>query len=104
MSQEIVIKLRAFDHRVLDHSVKDIVGTVKRTGAKIRGPIPLPRKIQKFTVNRSTHVDIESREQFEIRYHTRLMFVEPSPQTVDSLMKLDLPSGVEVEIKLNEAA
>jgi small subunit ribosomal protein S10 len=104
MSQEIILKLKAFDHRVLDHSVREIVSTVKRSGAKIRGPIPLPRKTQKFTVNRSTHVDIESREQFETRTHTRLMFVEPSPQTVDSLMKLDLPSGVEVEIKLNEAA
>ncbi len=104
MSQEIILKLKAYDHRVLDHAVKDIVNTVKRSGAKIRGPIPLPRRIQKFTVNRSTHVDIESREQFEIRHHTRLMFVESSPQTVDSLMKLDLPSAVEVEIKLNEAA
>jgi small subunit ribosomal protein S10 len=104
MSQEIVLKLKAFDHRVLDHSVRDIVSTVKRSGAKIRGPIPMPRKIKKFTVHRSTHIFIKSREQFEMRCHTRLMFIEPSPQTVDSLMKLDLPSGVEVEIKLNEAA
>lgn len=104
MSQEIVLKLKAFDHRVLDHSVKDIVSTVKRSGAQIRGPIPMPRKIKKFTVHKSTHVYIKSREQYEIRCHTRMMYVVPSPQTVDSLMKLDLPAGVEVEIKLNEAA
>lgn len=99
--QEIKLKLRSFDHRVLDAAVKDIVGTVKRTGATIKGPIPLPRKIERFTVNRSTHVDKESREQFEIRNHTRLMIIElTTPQTVDALSKLDLASGVDVEIKL----
>lgn len=103
LQQQIVIKLEAFDHRVLDSSVKDIVHTVKRTGAEVRGPIPMPRKIQKFTVNRSTHVDKKSREQFEIRHHARVMYIEPSPQTIDALMKLDLPSGVEVKIKVNGA-
>lgn len=99
--QKIELKLRAFDHRVLDAAVKDIVGTVKRTGAIIKGPIPLPRKIERFTVNRSPHVDKESREQFEIRSHTRLMIIElTTPQTVDALSKLDLASGVDVEIKL----
>jgi len=101
--QQIVIKLEAFDHRVLDNSVKDIVHTVKRTGAEVKGPIPMPRKIRKFTVNRSTHVDKKSREQFEIRHHTRVMYIQPSPQTIDALMKLDLPSGVEVKIKVNGA-
>ena len=101
--QQIVIKLEAFDHRVLDGSVKDIVHTVKRTGAEVKGPIPMPRKIKKFTVNRSTHVNKKSREQFEIRHHTRVMYIKPSPQTIDSLMKLDLPSGVEVKIKVNGA-
>ncbi|MFI4984315.1 MAG: 30S ribosomal protein S10 [Rickettsiales bacterium] len=102
--QQIVLKLEGFDHRVLDQSVKDIVHTVKRTGAEVRGPIPMPRKIQRFTVNRSSHIDKKSREQFEIRHHTRLMFIDPSPQTIDALMKLDLPSGVEVKIKLNGGA
>jgi small subunit ribosomal protein S10 len=100
LQQKIKLKLRAFDHRVLDHSVKDIVDTVKRTGAKIIGPIPLPSHIERFTVNRSPHVDKESREQFEIRNHMRLIFIEPSLQTVDALMKLELPSGVEVQIQL----
>lgn len=98
--QNIRLNLRAFDHRVLDLAVTDIVHTVKRTGAKVKGPIPMPRKIERFTVNRSSHIDKESREQFEIRNHARLLFIEPSPQTIDALMKLDLPSGVEVEIKL----
>lgn len=105
LHQEIKLKLKAFDHRVLDVSVRDIVSTVKRTGAKIRGPIPLPVHIERFTVNRSPHIDKESREQFEIREHFRMLWVvEPSPQTIDALMKLDLPSGVEVEIKLMGAA
>lgn len=98
--QEIKLKLKSFDHRVLDQSVRDIVRTVKMTGAEVRGPIPLPRYIERFTVNRSPHIDKESREQFEIRHHYRLLFIDPSPQTIDALMKLDLPSGVEVEIKL----
>jgi small subunit ribosomal protein S10 len=100
-SQNIRIRLKAFDHRVLDQSTKEIVSTAKRTGAQVRGPIPLPTRIEKFTVNRSPHVDKKSREQFEIRTHRRLLdIVDPTPQTVDALMKLDLAAGVDVEIKL----
>ena len=98
--QKIKLKLKAFDHRVLDLSVKEIVHTVKRTGAEVQGPVPMPKKIERFIVNRSPHVDKESREQFEIRNHARLLYIDPSPQTIDALMKLDLPAGVEVEIKL----
>jgi small subunit ribosomal protein S10 len=99
--QNIRIRLKAFDHRVLDHSTAEIVNTAKRTGAEVRGPIPLPTRIEKFTVNRSPHVDKKSREQFEIRTHKRLLdIVDPTPQTVDALMKLDLAAGVSVEIKL----
>ena len=99
--QNIRIRLKAFDHRVLDASTSEIVNTAKRTGAQVRGPIPLPSRIERFTVNRSPHVDKKSREQFEIRTHKRLIDIfEPTPQTVDALMKLDLASGVDVEIKL----
>ena len=97
----IRIRLKAFDHRVLDSSTSEIVSTAKRTGAQVRGPIPLPTRIERFTVNRSPHIDKKSREQFEIRTHRRLLdIVEPTPQTVDALMKLDLAAGVDVEIKL----
>ncbi len=100
-TQNIRIRLRAFDHRVLDQSVREIVGTAKRTGARVRGPIPLPTRIERFTVNRGPHIDKKSREQFEIRTHKRLLdIVDPTPQTVDALMKLDLAAGVDVEIKL----
>ncbi|MCS6877021.1 MAG: 30S ribosomal protein S10 [Geminicoccaceae bacterium] len=100
-TQNIRIRLKAFDHRVLDQSVREIVGTAKRTGARVRGPIPLPTRIERFTVNRSPHIDKKSREQFEIRTHKRLLdIVDPTPQTVDALMKLDLAAGVDVEIKL----
>jgi len=100
-SQNIRIRLKAFDHRVLDQSTAEIVNTAKRTGAQVRGPIPLPTRIERYTVNRSPHVDKKSREQFEIRTHKRLLdIVDPTPQTVDALMKLDLASGVDVEIKL----
>ena len=100
-NQNIRIRLRAYDHRVLDQSTSEIVNTAKRTGAQIRGPIPLPTHIERFTVNRSPHVDKKSREQFEIRTHRRLLdIVEPTPQTVDALMKLDLAAGVDVEIKI----
>ena len=100
-NQNIRIRLQAYDHRVLDNSTKDIVNTAKRTGAQVRGPIPLPTHIERFTVNRSPHVDKKSREQFEIRTHRRLLdIVDPTPQTVDALMKLDLSAGVDVEIKL----
>ena len=99
--QNIRIRLKAFDHRILDNSTKEIVNTAKRTGAQIRGPVPLPTRIEKFTVNRSPHVDKKSREQFEMRTHRRLLdMVDPTPQTIDALMKLDLASGVDIEIKL----
>ena len=101
VNQNIRIRLKAFDHRVLDQSTNEIVNTAKRTGAQVRGPIPLPTRIERFTVNRSPHVDKKSREQFEIRTHRRLLdIVDPTPQTVDALMKLDLASGVDVEIKI----
>ncbi|HEX4182547.1 MAG TPA: 30S ribosomal protein S10 [Caulobacteraceae bacterium] len=100
-SQNIRIRLKAFDHRVLDQSTREIVNTAKRTGATIRGPIPLPTQIERFTVNRSPHIDKKSREQFEIRTHKRVLdIVDPTPQTVDALMKLALSAGVDVEIKL----
>jgi small subunit ribosomal protein S10 len=100
-SQNIRIRLKAFDHRVLDQSTIEIVNTAKRTGAQVRGPIPLPTKIEKYTVLRSPHIDKKSREQFEIRIHKRLLdILDPTPETVDALMKLDLASGVDVEIKL----
>ena len=99
--QNIRIRLKAFDHRILDASTREIVATAKRTGAQVRGPIPLPTRIEKFTVNRSPHIDKKSREQFEMRTHKRLLdIVDPTPQTVDALMKLDLAAGVDVEIKL----
>jgi small subunit ribosomal protein S10 len=100
-SQNIRIRLKAFDHRVLDQSTTEIVNTAKRTGAQVRGPIPLPTRIERFTVLRSPHIDKKSREQFEIRTHKRVLdIIDPTPQTVDALMKLDLAAGVDVEIKL----
>ena len=101
MNQKIRIKLKAYDHRLLDQSVKEIVDTARRTGARIAGPIPLPTKINKFTILRSPHIDKKSREQFEIRTHKRLIDIyDPTADTVDALMKLELASGVDVEIKL----
>ena len=100
-SQKIRIRLKAYDHRLLDQSTREIVDTAKRTGARIAGPIPLPTAINKFCVLRSPHVDKKSREQFEIRTHKRLLdILEPTQQTIDALMKLDLAAGVDVEIKL----
>ncbi|MGE5537154.1 MAG: 30S ribosomal protein S10 [Gemmatimonas sp.] len=100
-SQNIRIRLKAFDHRLLDQSTSEIVNTAKRTGARVRGPIPLPTRIERFTVLRSPHIDKESMEQFEIRTHKRVLdIMDPTPQTVDALMKLDLAAGVDVEIKL----
>ena len=100
-NQNIRIRLKAFDHRVLDQSAKEIVNTARRTGAQVCGPIPLPTRIEKFTVLRSPHIDKKSREQFEIRTHKRVLdIVDPTPQTVDALMKLALAAGVDVEIKL----
>ena len=101
MNQKIRIKLRAYDHRILDQSVREIVETAQRTGARISGPVPLPTRVSKYTVLRSPHVDKKSREQFEIRTHKRLIDIyDPTPQTVDALMKLELAAGVDVEIKL----
>jgi|TARA_B110000116_G_scaffold259073_1_gene260840 small subunit ribosomal protein S10 len=100
-SQDIRIRLRAYDNKLLDTSAADIINTAKRTGAKVRGPIPLPTRMEKFTVNKSPHVDKKSRDQFEIRTHNRLLdIIDPTPQTVDALMKLDLSAGVEVDIKI----
>jgi small subunit ribosomal protein S10 len=100
-NQNIRIRLKAFDHRILDQSTSEIVNTARRTGAKIRGPIPLPTSLNRFTVLRGPHVDKKSREQFEMRTHKRILdIVEPTPQTVDALMKLDLASGVDIEIKI----
>lgn len=100
MDQKIRIRLKAYDHRVLDQSAHEIVETVERTGASVAGPIPLPTERSIYTVLRSPHVDKKSREQFEIRTHKRLVdILQPTPQTVDALMKLDLPAGVDVEIK-----
>ena len=99
--QNIRIRLKAFDYRILDQSTHEIVNTARRTGAQVRGPIPLPTRIERFTVNRSPHVDKKSREQYEIRTHKRLLdIIDPTPQTVDALMKLDLSAGIEVEIKI----
>ena len=99
-TNKIRIKLRAYDHRLLDQSTSEIVAAAQRTGAGINGPIPLPTAMSKYTVNRSPHIDKKSREQFEIRTHKRLLdIINPTAQTVDALMKLDLPAGVDVEIK-----
>jgi small subunit ribosomal protein S10 len=100
-NQNIRIRLKAFDHRVLDQSAREIINTARRTGAQVRGPIPLPTRFERYTVLRSPHIDKKSREQFEIRTHKRLLdIIDPTPQTVDALMKLDLAAGVDVEIKL----
>jgi small subunit ribosomal protein S10 len=101
-NQRIRIRLKAFDHRLIDRSAAEIVETAKRTGALVHGPIPLPTKLERFTLNRSPHSDKKSRDQFEIRTHKRIMdIIEPTDKTVDALMKLDLAAGVDVEIKLS---
>ena len=100
-SQTIRIRLKAYDHEVVDESARKIAETVVRTQAQIKGPVPLPTEIHRYTVIRSPHKDKDSREHFEMRIHKRLIdIMEPTPKTVDSLMRLDLPAGVEVEIKL----
>jgi len=100
VNEKIRIRLKAYDHRILDQSTSEIVDTAKRTGARVAGPIPLPTTRNRWTVLRSPHVDKKSREQFEIRTHKRLLdILQPTPETVDALMKLDLPAGVDVEIK-----
>ena len=101
-SQIIRIRLKAFDYRLIDKSAKEIVETAKRTGAQVRGPIPLPVKMERFTILVSPHADKDARDQYELRTHKRLMdIVDPTDKTVDALMKLDLPAGVDVQIKLN---
>lgn len=101
VNSNIRIRLKAFENQTLDESVKEIVNTAKRTGADIIGPVPMPTKIEKFTVNRSTHVNKKSREQFEIRTHKRILdIVNPTPQTIDALMSLNLSVGVDVKIEL----
>ena len=99
-TNKIRIKLRGYDHRLLDQSTQEIVQAAQRTGAGVIGPVPLPTEMTKYTVNRSPHIDKKSREQFEMRTHKRLLDIEnPTAQTVDALMKLDLPAGVDVQIK-----
>jgi small subunit ribosomal protein S10 len=99
--QKIRIRLQGFDYRIIDQSATEIVETAKRSGARVSGPVPLPVKIEKFTVNRSPHVDKKSMEQFEIRTHKRLLdIIEPTAQTVDELKKLNLPSGVDITINV----
>jgi len=99
--QKIRIRLKAYDHRVLDQSAEQIVETAERTGAQVVGPVPLPTKIEKFTVMRSPFIDKDSREQFEIRTHKRLIdIIDPGSKTIDTLMRLNLPAGVDIEIKL----
>jgi small subunit ribosomal protein S10 len=101
--QKIRIRLKAYDHEVIDQSTKKIVETVLRTQAKVRGPVPLPTEIRKYTVVRSPHVDKDSREHFEMRIHKRLIdIVEPTSKTVESLQRLDLPAGVDIEIKIQQ--
>jgi len=99
--QRIRIKIRAYDHKIIDQSTRTIIETAQRTGATVRGPVPLPTEKTKYTVNRSTFVHKDSREQFEMRVHKRLVDIfDPTPKTIDSLMNLNLPAGVDVEIKM----
>jgi ribosomal protein S10 len=101
-TQTIRIRLKAFDYRLIDKSAKEIVETAKRTGAQVRGPIPLPVKMERFTILISPHADKDARDQYELRTHKRLMdIVDPTDKTVDALMKLDLPAGVDVQLKLS---
>ena len=101
-NQNIRIRLKAFDHRLIDNSAREIVETAQRTGAQVRGPVPLPTKMERFTVLISPHVNKNARDQYELRTHKRLMdILEPTDKTVDALMKLELPAGVDVQIKLN---
>ena len=100
-NQTLRLRLRAFDHRAIDRSAQEIVETAKRTGARVAGPIPLPTRIEKFTVNRGPHVDKKSREQFEVRTYKRLLdIVSPTAKTVDELKKLNLPAGVDISIRI----
>ena len=102
MSDKIRIRLKAFDHAVIDQTAADIVRTAQKTGATVKGPVPLPTRIQRWTVLRSPHIDKKSREQFELKTHKRVIdIIDSRPQTVDALTKLDLPAGVDVEIKVD---
>ena len=104
-TQTIRIRLRAYDYRIVDESARQIVNTAKRTGARVRGPVPLPTRIERFTVLRSPHTDKKAMDAYEMRTHKRLIDIEePTPQTVDALMKLDLAAGVDVDIKVGQAA
>jgi small subunit ribosomal protein S10 len=103
LKQKIRIRLKSFDHSLVFQSASEIVSTVKRTGAEVSGPVPLPKKIKKYTVNRSPHVDKESREQFEVRTYKSIIIISPTAETIDALRKLDLAAGVDVDIKLLEA-
>jgi len=101
-NQNIRIRLKAFDHRLIDRSAREIVDTAKRTGATVRGPVPLPTKVERYTVLTSPHVNKDARDQYELLTHKRLMdIVDPTDKTVDALMRLELPAGVDVQIKLN---
>jgi small subunit ribosomal protein S10 len=101
ISQNIKIRMEAYDHEALDKSAAELVDTAKRTGARIQGPIPLPTRIERYTVLRSPHVDKKSREQFEIRTHKRILYIsEPTAKTIDSISKLNLPAGVDIRIKV----
>lgn len=100
LNQKLRIRLKSFDYKLVFQSSKEIIGTAKRTGADVKGPVPLPRKVKKYTVNRSPHVDKESREQFEVRIYKCIIIIIPSAQTVEALRKLDLAAGVDVDIKL----
>ena len=103
-NQNIRIRLKAFDHRLIDNSAREIVETAKRTGATMRGPVPLPTKMERFTVLISPHADKDARDQYEIRTHKRLIdIVDPTPKTIDSLQRIELPAGVDIEIKIQSA-
>ena len=102
-NQKVRIRLQAYEHRILDQSVAEILNTVKRTGSQVVGPVPLPTRIERFTVNRSPHVDKKSMEQFEIRTHKRVLdIIDPTNRTVDELKKLSLPAGVDIKVKISE--
>ncbi len=102
-NQKVRIRLQAYEHRILDQSVAEILNTVKRTGSRVVGPVPLPTRIERFTVNRSPHVDKKSMEQFEIRTHKRVLdIIDPTNRTVDELKKLSLPAGVDIKVKISE--
>ena len=101
IQQDIKIRMEAYDHEALDKSAAELVDTAKRTGARVQGPVPLPTRIERYTVLRSPHIDKKSREQFEIRTHKRIIYIsEPTPKTVDALSKLNMPAGVDIRIKV----